>query len=183
MLPLSQVEVLVDYDIKRVALSDGGEWARFEAGAGTTLCARSMAGAFPDLESVYDVRGREVQLTSALGEAIGRAQIFAKRDKAVDEEVRVSMRPNQVTVSAQCDGARFSEVVRCEGAADAAEFLIHPKLLASALESGTRCVLGEDRVKFIGEDWEHVVALKVAKAPPPPAARSRRRTEPAEADA
>jgi hypothetical protein len=181
MLPLIQVEVLIDYEIRRVALSDGREWARFETDVGTTLCARSMVGAFPDLESIYDVRGREVQLTAAISEAIGRAQIFAKRDAVVDEEVRVSMRPNQVTVSAQCDGARFSEVVRCEGVPDAAEFSIHPKLLSSALKSGTRCVLGEDRVKFIGEDWEHIVALKEAKAAPELAVRTRRRTEPAEA--
>jgi hypothetical protein len=161
MLPLPQVEVLVDYPVKRVALSDGGEWARFETDDGTMLCTRSMSAAFPDLTSVYDVRGREVQLTAALSEAIGRAEIFARRDHAIDEEVKVAMRPNQVTVSAQCDGGRFSEVVRCEGAPEAAEFGIHPKYLAKALESGTRCVLGERSIKFCGADWEHVIALKV----------------------
>jgi hypothetical protein len=191
MLPLSQVEVLVDYPVKRVALSDGGEWARFETDAGTTLCARSMAGAFPDLASIYDVSGKEVELTDALSDALERARIFARRDRAADEVVLVSMRPNQVTVSAQCDGARFSEVVRCEGAAEAAEFSIHPKFLASALESGTRCVLGERSVKFSGKDWEHVVALKEAsrmsatgpKPAPDPKPSTRRRKAEAAADA
>jgi hypothetical protein len=161
MLPITQVEVLVDYPIRCVALSDGGEWARFETEDGTTLCARSMAGAFPDLTSVYDVRGREVEIMAELAQTLERARIFAHRDNVIDEEVRVLMCPNQITVSAQYDGGRFSEVVRCEGGPDGVEFSIHPKSLASALESGTRCIVGERSVKFSGEDWEHVVALKV----------------------
>ena len=162
MLPLDQVEVLVDYAIARVSLSDGGVWVRFTTEDGTAVCVRSKSAKFPDLAHVYDVQGREIQLTSALGEAIDRARVFARRDKQIDEEVRVSMRPNQVTISARYDGGEFSETVRCEGATDTVEFSIHPKFLAAALESGTRCVLGDRSVKFSGEDWEHVVALKVS---------------------
>jgi len=75
-------------------------------------------------------------------------------------------------VSAKFEGGDFSEVVRCEGATESAEFSIHPKFLAAALESGTTCVLGERVVKFAGcgrdekgqelkvGGWEHVVTLK-----------------------
>jgi DNA polymerase III sliding clamp (beta) subunit (PCNA family) len=170
MLPLSQVDVLVDYPIKRVALSAGGEWARFETDDGTTLCARSMSGAYPNLDHIYQVEGSEVQLTDALGEVLERARIFARRERQIDEEVTVAMRPNQVTISARCDGAEFSEVVRCEGVEGGVQFVIHPRFLASALESGTRCVVGDRSVKFSGKgrdgegndmgSWDHVVALK-----------------------
>ena len=163
MLPLSQVDVLVDYPLCRAGLSEGGEWARFETEDGTTLCARSMAGAFPDLAKVYEVEGREVQLTAALGDAIERARVFSKNDRPADEEIRVSMRANQVTVSARYEGGDFSEVVRCEGATESAEFSIHPKFLAAALESGTTCVLGERSVLFSGKDWRHCVALKAGE--------------------
>lgn len=163
MLPITQIEVLVDYPVKRVALSDGGEWARFETESGTTLCARSRSGEFPNLASMYDVEGHEIQLTTALAQVIERAQIFSRREHSIDEEIRISMRPNQITISAQYDGGKFSEVARCEGAVDGIEFVIHPKFLSAALESGTRCVLGENRVKFSGTDWDHVVALKVMK--------------------
>lgn len=170
MLPLSQVDVLVNYPIKRVALSAGGEWARFETDDGTTLCARSMSGAYPNLDHIYQVEGSEVQLTDALGEVLERARIFARRECQIDEEVTVAMRPNQVTISARCDGADFSEVVRCEGVEGGVQFVIHPRFLASALESGTKCVVGERSVLFSGSGkdaagnesarWEHVVALK-----------------------
>lgn len=164
MLPISQVEVLIDkdYPIKRVALSDGKEWARFETDDNTTLCTRSMSGSFPDLTKIYDVRGSEVQLTTALTEVIERARIFSQREHAIDEEITVTMHSNQsITISAQYDGGRFSENVRCRGATEEAEFTIHPKFLASALSSGTKCILGTRSVKFAGADWEHVVSLKV----------------------
>src|SRR5271157_159106 len=160
MLPITQVEVLVDYPIKRVALSDSGEWARFETDAGTTVCSRAMSGAWPDLSSYYDIQGREVQLTIALNEAIERARIFSRRDHMIDEEINVLMRSNQITVSAQYDGGKFSEVVRCEGATEGVEFTIHPKFLSAALVSGTTCVLGQNRVKFSGKDWDHIIALR-----------------------
>ena len=172
LLPLAQVEVLVDYPLCRVALSEGGEWARFETTDGTTLCARSMAGAFPNLSGVYAVEGKAVKLTAALGDAIDRARVFSKCDRPADEEIQIQMRPNQITVTARYDGGDFSEVVRCEGATEEAEFSIHPKFLAAALETGTTCVLGESSVLFsgsegLGEDgervqgkWDHVVALR-----------------------
>lgn len=163
MLPISQVEVLInkDYPIKRVALSDGKEWARFETDDNTTLCARSMSGSFPDLTKIYDVSGSEVQLTAALTEVIERARIFSQREHTIDEEITVTMHSNQsITVSAQYDGGKFSEDMRCRGAAEEAEFTIHPKFLSSALSSGTKCVLGTRSVKFSGADWEHVVSLK-----------------------
>lgn len=160
MLPIDQVEVLVDYPIRRVALSEGREWARFESDASTVLCCRSMSGALPDVEYVYDVAGCEIQLTAALAPVLERAMIFSKRANAADEEVAVSMQPNRITVSAQYDGGRFSEVVRCDGISEEVEFVIHPKFLAAALESGTGCVLGKESIKFSGKDWEHVISLK-----------------------
>jgi hypothetical protein len=160
MLPIPQVEVLVDYPVTKVSLSDGGEWARFTTEEGTTLCARSMSGAYPDLATICDVQGQEVQLTSTLGPVIERARIFSRREHSIDEEISVLMRSNQITVSAQYDGGKFSEVARCEGAVDGIAFTIHPKFLSAALESGTRCVIGSRSVKFSGADWDHIVALK-----------------------
>ena len=163
MLPIAQVKVLLDYPVTRVCAPEGATWARFETDGGVVLSARTVSGEFPDLSGHYEIEGPEVKLAAALSEAIGRAQVFAKRKEEIDEEVSVSMRPNQVTVSAQCEGGSFSEVVRCDGAADGAQFSIHPKFLTAALRSGTRCVLGPRSVKFSGEDWEHVVALKASR--------------------
>jgi hypothetical protein len=123
-----------------------------------------MSAAFPDLAKIYEVEGAEVEFVTALSDALDRARVFAKRDRSIDEEVRIQMRPNQVEVSAQYGdghGGTFSEVVRCEGSTGTAEFVIHPQFLLSALRSGTSCVVGDDRVKFSGKDWEHVVTQKV----------------------
>lgn len=172
MLPRDQVGVLVDYPIRRVALSDDGAWAHFEAEDGTRLSARSMSGRFPSLDEHFAVEGTEVVLADGLREVLDRAHIFARRERQIDEEVAVSMRRNQVVVSARCDGASFEESVRCEGAVAGVAFAIHPRFLESALRSGTRCVVGERAIKFSGGGrdadgnpaevgrWEHVIVRK-----------------------
>jgi hypothetical protein len=162
MLPLSQVQVLVkdDYKIRRVALSEGGEWARFECEDDVTLCCRSMSGKFPSIDEVFVVQGKEIKLTGTIDDAMDRAHVFSKRENAADEEVKLTMRRNQVVVSAHCDGGSFEEIVQCEGAVEGIEFTIHPKLLAAALRSNTSCVVGTNRVLFSGKDWQHIVALK-----------------------
>lgn len=159
-LPVTQVEVLVDYPIRRVAKSDSGEWVRFETDDETTLCVRALSAEFPDLTSFYTVEGREIQLSTALTQAIDRARIFSRREHTIDEEITVSMRQNQISVEARYDGGSFSEVVRCDGAVEGPSFTIHPKFLSAALESGTKCILGGGSVKFSGADWDHVVALR-----------------------
>lgn len=161
MLPISQVEVLVEYDIKQVALSDGGEWARFTTEDETVVCTRSMAGVFPDLGPLCAMTGREVQLTGLLSPAIARARIFSKGNgNPIDEEIELTMRQNQIEVSAQCDGGQFSEIVQCIGSVEGVGFSIHPKFLDAALESDTRCIIGDRAVKFSGDGWDHIVALR-----------------------
>lgn len=166
MLPVPQVDILVDsnYDIKKVALSDGGVWTRFATDEGTTLCARAMSGVYPPLTTTWAVEGREIQLLPALGEMIDRARIFSRREHAIDEEVHVRMQDRHITLSAHYEGGEFTEDIACRDAVDGVAFTIHPKFLSWALEkSGTRCVVGSDRVKFSGSemDWEHVIALRV----------------------
>lgn len=160
LLPVTAAEIVSDYPVERVGLGEGKEWIRFSAHAGDTVVyARLLAGNYPDLSPYYVVDGGTVELPAALSDVLDRAQVFSKRDKKVDEEVSLTFKKNQILVEASCDGARFSEVVRWDGAAEV-KFAIHPRSLKAALKSGTSCVIGSERVKFVGQNWETVIALQ-----------------------
>lgn len=160
LLPVTAAEVLADYQVERSAVSDSGEWARFTARGGeTTIYARVFSGRFPDLASLYEVEGQGIVLPTALDKVLDRASIFTKREHQIDEVVHLSMRPHQISVSAEYDGGKFSEVVRSDQDVTA-DFSIHPDFLAEVLKTGTSCVVGTDRVLFSGEGWRHVIALR-----------------------
>ena len=161
LLPAVAAELLVDYEITQIAVGEVGEWARFLTAGGGILCARLKTGLFPDLTGIFEISGDEIQLPDALAGSIARALIFAKREDRLNEEIQVSLRPRQIVITAQCDGAQFEEVVASPGQTAEARFSIHPEFLLAALrERVASCVLDRSAVGFSGESWRHVVALR-----------------------
>lgn len=161
LLPVTAAEVVIDYPVDYMSVSDSAEWMCFTSNGGNTaIFARIATGKYPDLSGLYDFDGTEVVLPAApLSAAIERASIFTKRDHVIDEVVNLSLRPNQITISAGYDGGNFSEVVRFDQRLTA-DFSIHPDFLSEVLKTGTNCVVGDGRVKFTGPSWEHMIALR-----------------------
>ena len=160
LLPVMAAEIIVGYKVESIAVGDMGQWVRFWAHSGTTVIhARVMSGEYPDLSAHYDMDGEAIKFPETLGGVLERAQIFAKRESKIDEEVGLAMTDNQITVTASCDGVQFSEIAQYEGQTTAS-FYIHPQFLDAALKAGNTCVVGNGRIKFIGDNWEHVIALR-----------------------
>jgi DNA polymerase III sliding clamp (beta) subunit (PCNA family) len=163
LLPVTAAEVVLDddYGIKSMAVGDGGEWVRFMTNEETVVCARLSTGTYPDLSSHLDIDGVELVLPRRLLESLERAKIFAKRDHRIDESVNIDLRGKQIVVRADYDGGRFQEVVKAEQEATGS-FSVHPDLLIAALseEDAASCILGRSKIKFLGPNWEHVVALR-----------------------
>lgn len=163
LLPVTAAEVVLDddYGIKSMAVGDGGEWVRFMTNEDTVVCARLSTGTYPDLSSHLDIEGAELILPRRLLESLERAKIFAKRDHRIDESVNIDLRGKQIVVRADYDGGRFQEVVKAEQEATGS-FSVHPDLLIAALseEDAASCILGRSKIKFLGPNWAHVVALR-----------------------
>jgi hypothetical protein len=166
LIPVTAAEVLISggYDVVRLAVGQGGGWARFKTADEVIVSARLTSGTYPDVSSVLEVPGEPIFLPATLIEPVKRACIFARREHRVDEEVEVTLRPNQIILRANCDGATFEEVIREPGQTATAKFQVAPEFLLATLGKGDmidRCVLGPDRIGFIGEGWRHIVALRV----------------------
>ena len=126
----------------------------------TTIFARLVSGAFPELSALYEVEGSSVTLPD-LSEVIERAGIFSKRQHSIDEQIDVELRATEIEVGATCDGGQFRETLRWRNRDGVtAQFKVHPDFLTEALKTGNDCVVGPDKIKFSGGDWQHVVALR-----------------------
>lgn len=161
LLPADAAELVSGSGVAEVALGGTGEWIRFRAKSGVIICARTFSGTFPDLGSLYQIDdGHRLSLPPGLRETIERAQVFAKRERKIDETIQVTMSPGKIVVKAEYDGGRFAETVAHREQADEGSFSIHPRFLAAALDDGSECVLGKSRIKFSSNSWEHVISLR-----------------------
>ena len=130
-----------------------------DAGAWKTITSAGIDQPEPITVSGYE--GGNPAAARDLIESIERARVFSKREHAIDEEIEIGLRGNQISIQASCDGGRFEEVVRALDPVTG-KFLIHPDFLVAALAGGESpsCILNESKIKFVGPQWQHVIALR-----------------------
>lgn len=158
LIPASAVRDLVRYNVKEVA--EGYGWIHFRSEDGTVFSSRVFEGDFPDIEGFLSFDGTEVTFPKTILQALKRAEIFSTSDlDTVDlPTVVVSVEESQITVSARDHDGWFEEKVRTKYEGDPARFITGVKFLLNLLDQVSVCVIGEDTVRFNGEDWVHVVA-------------------------
>lgn len=157
LIPARSVGELVKYDIKQI--SEGQGWVHFKTGDGTVFSCRVFEDNYPDIENILAFEGTEVGLPTGMAEALKRGQIFAKGEFGMDAMIDVSIGVKKMTVSAQQDYGWFQEDVAVKHDGDPLHFRTNPVFLCEMLEKTNHCVVGQDRIKFKGDEWIHVIAL------------------------
>ena len=161
LLPVVAAEMVCAFDLTEVAVGEAGEWIRFAAAGGLTVCARISSGTYPDLTRLYDVEGQSIGLPAGLRDVLDRARIFAKRDHRIDEQVTVELKPKRIVVRSQYEGGKFAETVHDAAQTRELSFSIHPDFLSAALQGKDMdCVVDGSKIKFSGPSFEHVIALR-----------------------
>lgn len=161
LIPANSAVRVADCEVVRMLVGQQNEWVHFSTDAGTTISCRTYAAHYPDLSDRYELGdAREFELPPALGEVVERTAVFSQRSKRIDEQVDVELRPSQVVVRAQHENGAVEERVRWSCEDVSATFSIHPDFFRMALRQGTRCQLDDSRIKFSGDGWNHVVALR-----------------------
>lgn len=162
LIPATSVNELIKYKIKQVSEGKGG-WIHFKTEDGTIFSCRIFDDNFPDTAPLFDMEGNNVRLPKKMGEALERAEIFAKRDFDSDSEVCIELKEEQMTVSAQADSGWFEETLRIKYNDTPFAFKAHPLFLSEMLSRVQKCLLGQDRMKFEGDNWTHIIALTITK--------------------
>ncbi len=137
-------------------------WLHFVDGSGVRLSCRTVAGDYPDLERFFETEGDEFTLPETLIEAIKRADILATTeiDFNDDKEITITISNNKVTVKGEGSLGSLKESMRTKYKGDDISFSTHPDFLIEILPHLQKAILGDSRMLFSGEDFDHVIAIK-----------------------
>lgn len=158
LLPYRAARELVRYDVKEVA--SGGGWMHFRTEDGTVFSSRVLRDEFPDTSVFLAVEGVEFAFPKAMTEALERATIFSRDD--LDTQgislATVKLSDRRLEVTAKNEFGWFEETVRVQYKGPAIQFVVGTQLLIAILKRLQQCVIGEGRIKFVGDGWVHVTA-------------------------
>ena len=158
LLPFRAARELVKYPVHEIARGKG--WVHFRTTDGTVFSARILPDEFPDTSAFLEVEGEEFTFPKTVADALGRATIFSRDDLDTQgislATVRISDR--QMVVTARNEFGWFEESVRTRYSGPAISFVVGTQLLIAILKRLQQCIIGEGRIKFIGEGWAHVTA-------------------------
>lgn len=158
MVPAISVRELVKYEMTKMA--EGQGWVHFKNDAGTIFSCRIFEkDEFPNVSKLLQVKGASIKLPKTIGDVLDRAAVFAKRDHALDENVTITLGNNKMKVKGQNSTGWFEEECNVRYKDQPISFIINPSFLKEILSHVQTCTLGKDRMKFEGDDWEHVVSL------------------------
>jgi DNA polymerase III sliding clamp (beta) subunit (PCNA family) len=163
LIPASAVRELIKYDIKQVAEGDG--WIHFKTEDGTIFSSRIFEGSFPDVGKFLEFDGAEIVFPKNAIQALERAKVFAKGDVG-DEfaSVDVEISETGFTFASKDTSGWFEESTKSKYKGDPIKFTTGVDFLINLLGQVTSCIFGEDKIKFTGEKWAHVVATTNTEA-------------------
>ena len=111
--------------------------------------------------ATYENRVFRRVLIPILDEVLGRAMVFARKESVLDESVTITIAKRKLKIRAESEEGWFEEDVNIQYDEESIKFNITPFLLKDILSETQDCIVGESRLKFEGEGWQYVIALRV----------------------
>ncbi len=162
LLPASAAHELVKYDVKEIA--EGQGWYHFKTEDGTIFSSRVLEGNYPDINKFLEFKGTAITFPKTAVQALDRAQVFAKSGDfaGIMAMVEVEVSNNQIKFASKDESGWFEEIVKTSYKGDKIKFITGAGFLINLLtHSDASCIYGENRIKFNGENWIHVIAVSV----------------------
>jgi DNA polymerase III sliding clamp (beta) subunit (PCNA family) len=158
LLPASSVKELIKYDVKEIA--EGQGWLHFKTDDGTIFSSRVFDGEFPEIEKFLRFDGVEIAFPKTAVSALERAQIFSKSEINMDnlDIVEIQVLNEQIKFAAQDESGWFEETIKAKYKGEAIKFITGVEFLIDLLGRAPSCVYKDNKIKFAGENWQHVIA-------------------------
>lgn len=165
LIPESTVSHIIKYDVVDINVEE--EWAHFQTREGTILSCRIFNDAFPDIDSmkILEVEGPELTLPKSLSQVIERVSVFIDKQKQSLEIPDMSVYIADKTFRARSQGEYgwVEEKVRINYNGDPIAFSTNPIFLKDIVTLTRKCTVGNNKMKFEGDNWVHVLALSEGK--------------------
>jgi len=140
-------------------IAEGKGWIHFKNEEGSVISCRALADQFPDASHLLKVEGHRLILPEAISEALDRASIVAKRDHPLEEMVTIEIKDKTLLISSNSKESWFKEELRINFK-EHIKFNITPYLLRKILTKTRECIVSDSKLKFEGEGWSYIAALR-----------------------
>lgn len=151
-----------DCDLNRYNVDDS--WIHFLGELGNQLSCRVVPdeGMHKQTLKYFEVEGTEFTLPTKLIDVISRADILAQPTikEQYDKQIKIIISNGKVTCQGEGDVGFFEETIRTRYKGDLIEFTIHPDFLAEILPHLQTAVIGENKILFSGESFDHVISIE-----------------------
>jgi DNA polymerase III sliding clamp (beta) subunit (PCNA family) len=162
LIPATSIVIVIKQSPVEIARSQG--WVHFKTEQGTMLSCRIYEDdAFPDTANLFDVEGIQITLPKSIEEALDRASVFAKREHILDESIDVLLSTGMLKIKGTSDTGWIEEDLRIRYNGPEVEFSVSPYLLRGILSKTLTCILGYDKMKFEGDGWMYINALRASR--------------------
>lgn len=168
LLPGTSARTLLKYPIEKIAIgtksddAPANQWSHFLTSDGTTLSCRLLATKYPNTSKATKATdGMEITMPPRMIKALDRAEVFADRPNEIDEEVEIRLVQDKITVRAHSETGWVEEDLRIKYDGEDISFAVHPTLLKKICDQKNRCVISKSRMRFSGDNWVHILSLKV----------------------
>lgn len=161
LIPASAIADIHKIEPTQVALSDG--WIHFRNLANTEVSARIMDDKFVDTAIHFEVEGSKAVFPQEMDEILERAQVFTRSEHFMDEEMEIHIKGKALKVTGKNEKGWFEEKAKVSFEGDEKKFWINPQLLITILQRSNKCLIGDEKIKFSGDDWEFIAAMKNPK--------------------
>ena len=158
LLPAISATVLVK--LKPIKIAEGRGWIHFQTEEKTILSCRVFEDDYPKTAKFLSMKGATLTLPKLLNGALERAMVFSKREHMLDESVEVEIADRELTLRATSPSGWFEESLNIRYDDAPIAFHITPYLLKNILQETQRCEISDDKLKFSGEGWVYVTALR-----------------------
>ncbi len=161
LIPESTVNHIIKYDVVDINVED--EWAHFQTKEGTILSCRIFNDTFPDIDNMklLDVDGFELTLPKNLGQVIERVSVFIDKQKGELELPDIQIRIADKIFRAKSKGEYgwIEEKTKINYKGEPLNFSTNPVFLKDIVSLTRKCIVGDNKMKFEGGNWVHVLAL------------------------
>jgi len=156
LIPGDAVQALINHN--PIKYSQDNTWLHFQNKNEATFSCRTIPGEFPDISNLFKVSGEEIKLPEELKQTLLRAEILSG-DTDVERTVDITLSKGKIICKAKNSIGWVTEAIKTKYNGQTTSFAIDPRLLLQILDHAYEAIINDNRIRFDGESFTHVIAL------------------------
>lgn len=159
LIPVSAAKELIRYKPTHYQKTKG--WIHCKNADGVVFSFRSHISKYPDTSNILKMTSPvDIDFLPALKPSLATAEVLSKEEISGDKFVKVKMKGKEMTVKGVGDVGWYKASLKLKKSYGNVSFEINSKSFRDILTHLKKASLSKTKMKFLGEDFIHVVILK-----------------------